>query len=44
MSEHPLPPQHGQAITGTAPATAVPERAPLGLIAIFGSTFFPRVG
>ena len=44
MSEHPLPPQHGQAITGTAPATAVPERAPLGLIAIFGSTFFQLVG
>ena len=44
MSEHPLPPQHGQAITGTVPAAAVPERAQLGLVAIFGSTFFQLVG
>lgn len=44
MSEHPLPPQHGQAITGTTPAATVPARAPLGLFAIFGSTFFQLVG
>ncbi|OSZ74071.1 MFS transporter [Hydrogenophaga sp. IBVHS1] len=41
MSEHPLPPQH----TGMGPAPARPiENAPLGLFAIFGSTFFQLVG
>ena len=44
MSEHPLPPQHGQAIAGTTPGAGVPARAPLGLFAIFGSTFFQLVG
>lgn len=44
MSEHPLPPLHSQALTGAAPAAAVPEKARLGLVAIFGSTFFQLVG
>lgn len=44
MSEHPLPPQHSHAITGTASAALVPEQARLGLVAIFGSTFFQLVG
>ncbi|MDM7943263.1 MAG: MFS transporter [Hydrogenophaga sp.] len=44
MSEHPLPPQHSQALTGTAPSALVPQQARLGLVAIFGSTFFQLVG
>ncbi|MES2841015.1 MAG: MFS transporter [Pseudomonadota bacterium] len=44
MTEHPLPPQHSHAITGTAPGALVPEQARLGLVAIFGSTFFQLVG
>ena len=39
MSEHPLPPHH----TGVIAANP-PEKARLGLIAIFGSTFFELVG
>jgi MFS family permease len=41
MSEHPLPPQH--AGLGRAQARPIPN-APLGLFAIFGSTFFQLVG
>ncbi|MDO8904363.1 MFS transporter [Hydrogenophaga sp.] len=44
MTEHPLPPSQGQAITGVRPASSLPPRAPLGLVAIFGSTFFQLVG
>ncbi len=44
MSEHPLPPQHSQALTGTALPALVPAQAKLGLVAIFGSTFFQLVG
>lgn len=41
MSEHPLPPGH----TGMqAPARVAPAHARLGLLAIFGSTFFELVG
>ena len=40
MSEHPLPPGHGG---NTLPA-APPPHARLGLVAIFGSTFFELVG
>jgi MFS family permease len=40
MSEHPLPPGHG----GTALPAAPPPHARLGLVAIFGSTFFELVG
>ena len=39
MSEHPLPPHHTGAI-----ATSPPDKARLGLVAIFGSTFFELVG
>lgn len=39
MSEHPLPPHHTGAI-----ATRPPDKARLGLVAIFGSTFFELVG
>jgi MFS family permease len=41
MSEHPLPPQH--AGLGSGPAGPI-ANAPLGLFAIFGSTFFQLVG
>lgn len=44
MTEHPLPPSHAQAITGMGPASGRPPGAPLGLVAIFGSTFFQLVG
>ncbi|MDZ4100538.1 MAG: MFS transporter [Hydrogenophaga sp.] len=44
MTEHPLPPQQSQAITGAAPPALVPAQARLGLVAIFGSTFFQLVG
>ena len=40
MSEHPLPPGHN----GTALPSAQPPHARLGLVAIFGSTFFELVG
>lgn len=40
MSEHPLPPGH----SGTALPAAPPPHARLGLVAIFGSTFFELVG
>ncbi len=40
MSEHPLPPHH----TGATLSPTLPARAPLGLLAIFGSTFFQLVG
>jgi len=40
MSEHPLPPGHG----GSALPAASPPHARLGLVAIFGSTFFELVG
>ena len=41
MSEHPLPPKHA----GLGAAQALPiANAPLGLFAIFGSTFFQLVG
>jgi len=39
MSEHPLPPRHTGAI-----AHSPPDKARLGLFAIFGSTFFELVG
>ncbi|MBS3998658.1 MAG: hypothetical protein KGZ67_15195, partial [Hydrogenophaga sp.] len=41
MSEHPLPPRHAGA--ATPPRVAQPQ-ARLGLLAIFGSTFFELVG
>jgi len=44
MTEHPLPPAHGQAIAGVHPGSGLQPRAPLGLFAIFGSTFFQLVG
>ena len=44
MTEHPLPPQHSRALTGAAPPALVPAQARLGLVAIFGSTFFQLVG
>jgi len=44
MSEHPLPPRQGQAISGTGNPGAPLPRAHLGLVAIFGSTFFQLVG
>jgi MFS family permease len=39
MSEHPLPPHHTGAIV-----SGQPDKARLGLVAIFGSTFFELVG
>lgn len=44
MSEHPLPPEVGQALAGAAPQGQRPAQARLGLYAIFGSTFFELVG
>ena len=40
MSGHPLPPGHG----GLALPASPPSQARLGLVAIFGSTFFELVG
>jgi MFS family permease len=40
MIEHPLPPGHG----GSPLPAAAPARARLGLVAIFGATFFELVG
>jgi MFS family permease len=40
MSEHPLPPGH----SGTTLPAVTPTHARLGLVAIFGSTFFELVG
>lgn len=40
MSEHPLPPGH----SGTTLPAVAPTHARLGLVAIFGSTFFELVG
>ena len=44
MSEHPLPPEVGQALAGSPLHGERPEQARLGLFAIFGSTFFELVG
>ena len=44
MSEHPLPPEVGQALTGGPLQGDRPKQAGLGLFAIFGSTFFELVG
>lgn len=44
MSEHPLPPTHLEAATGIRPTHTPPPQAGLGLVAIFGSTFFQLVG
>jgi len=44
MSERPLPPTHSHAVIGAVPAAGVPDRAALGLLAIFGSTFFQLLG
>lgn len=44
MSEHPLPPPPGAIEEGGAGSTVPPERARMGLWAIFGSTFFELVG
>lgn len=41
MSEHPLPPRHAG---GAPPPREAPPQARLGLLAIFGSTFFELVG